>query len=117
MVAEKGASPVIIRWLPLAAAGLFYAVRYDALDATVFVVRFHHRSHADRMQNVDLSAHTVKENHWDGRTAKPTRSVWAGSIWRQKTDVPHYPEKTGGGGGFITYKAMIPQYNIGAFCM
>ncbi len=28
---------------------------------------------------------------------------------------PGIIQKTGGGGGFITYMAMIPQKNIGAF--
>jgi D-alanyl-D-alanine-carboxypeptidase/D-alanyl-D-alanine-endopeptidase len=32
-----------------------------------------------------------------------------------KNGRPGIIQKTGGGGGFITYMAMIPQHNIGAF--
>lgn len=46
---------------------------------------------------------------------EPMRWVWAGSIWRRKMGDRGIIQKTGGGGGFITYMAMIPQQNVGAF--
>ena len=46
--------------------------------------------------------------------AEPMRLVWAGSTWRRRM-ADRELFKTGGGGGFITYMAMIPQQNVGAF--
>lgn len=40
---------------------------------------------------------------------------WAGSTWRRRMADRNYSKKPGGGGGFITYMAMIPQQNVGAF--
>ena len=36
-------------------------------------------------------------------------------IYGPERGCPGIIQKTGGGGGFITYMAMIPQKNIGAF--
>ncbi len=69
------------------------------------------------MQTLDLSAHTKLKKIIGWTYRKADALGLAGSIWRQKTDVPALSRKmSGGGGGFITHMAIYPTIcNIGAF--
>lgn len=76
---------------------------------------FYHRSQqADRMQTLIYQRTQLKKIIGMDVPGKADALGLGWVYMAPKTDVWHY-QKTGGGGGFITYMAMIPQYNIGAF--
>ena len=76
---------------------------------------YHRSSQADRMQTlVYQRSQLTKVIGMD----VPGKADALGLGWvymAPKNGQPGIIQKTGGGGGFITYMAMIPQQNIGAF--
>ncbi len=71
---------------------------------------------ADRMQTLIYQRNQPTRGDWYGR-AGPRRRAGpsAGVYMKPKNGHPGIIQKTGGGGGFITYMAMNPQANVGAF--
>ncbi|EHC82768.1 Penicillin-binding protein AmpH [Salmonella enterica subsp. enterica serovar Montevideo str. S5-403] len=129
MVAEKGASPCNNTLAAIGSGGVYstpgdmmrWMQQYLSSD-------FYHRSHqADRMQTLIYQRTQLKKIigmdvpgkadalglGWVYMAPKGTQIKLA-QYW-PKDGRPGIIQKTGGGGGFITYMAMIPQYNIGAF--
>ncbi|KNC95366.1 D-alanyl-D-alanine-carboxypeptidase/endopeptidase AmpH [Trabulsiella odontotermitis] len=117
MVAEKGASPCnntlaaigsggvystpgdMMRWMQQFLSSDFYA-RTSQADRMQTLI--YQRSQLTRVIGMDV----------------PGKADALGLGWvymAPKNGHPGIIQKTGGGGGFITYMAMIPQHNIGAF--
>lgn len=117
MVAEKGASPCnntlaavgsggvystpgdMMRWMQQFLSSDFYSrnQQSDRMQTLIY-----QRSQLTRVIGMDV----------------PGRADALGLGWvymAPKDGRPGIIQKTGGGGGFITYMAMIPQQNIGAF--
>ena len=117
MVAEKGASPCNNTLAAMGSGGVYstpgdmmrWMQQYLSSD-------FYHRSNqADRMQTlVYKRSQLTRVIGMD----VPGRADALGLGWvymAPKNGRPGIIQKTGGGGGFITYMAMIPQSNVGAF--
>lgn len=117
MVAEKGASPCNNTLAAMGSGGVYstpgdmmrWMQQYLSSD-------FYHRSQqADRMQTLIYQrTQLTKVVGMD----VPGRADALGLGWvymAPKNGRPGIIQKTGGGGGFITYMAMIPQQNVGAF--
>lgn len=117
MVAEKGASPCnntlaavgsggvystpgdMMRWMQQFLSSDFYA-RSNQADRMQTLI--YQRSQLTRVIGMDV----------------PGRADALGLGWvymAPKNGRPGIIQKTGGGGGFITYMAMIPQSNVGVF--
>ncbi|MCU6669078.1 D-alanyl-D-alanine-carboxypeptidase/endopeptidase AmpH [Enterobacteriaceae bacterium H4N4] len=117
MVAEKGASPCnntlaavgsggvystpgdMMRWMQQFLSSDFYS-RSNQADRMQTLI--YQRSQLTRMIGMDV----------------PGRADALGLGWvymAPKNGRPGIMQKTGGGGGFITYMAMIPQSNVGVF--
>jgi len=117
MVAEKGASPCnntlaaigsggvystpddMMRWMQQFLSSDFYT-RNDQADRMQTLI--YQRTQLTRITGMDV----------------PGKADALGMGWvymAPKDGRPGIIQKTGGGGGFITYMAMIPQHNIGAF--
>ncbi|AUU84260.1 D-alanyl-D-alanine-carboxypeptidase/endopeptidase AmpH [Leclercia adecarboxylata] len=117
MVAEKGASPCnntlaavgsggvystpgdMMRWMQQFLSSDFYA-RSNQADRMQTLI--YQRSQLSRVIGMDV----------------PGRADALGLGWvymAPKNGRPGIIQKTGGGGGFITYMAMIPQSNVGVF--
>ena len=117
MVAEKGASPCNNTLAAMGSGGVYstpgnmmrWMQQYLSSD-------FYHRSsQADRMQTL-----VYKRNQLTRVVGMdvPGHADALGLGWvymAPKNGRPGIIQKTGGGGGFITYMAMIPQSNVGAF--
>ncbi len=117
MVAERGASPCNNTLAAIGSGGVYstpgdmmrWMQQYLSSD-------FYQRSNqADRMQTLIYPrAQFTKVIGMD----VPGKADALGLGWvymAPKEGRPGIIQKTGGGGGFITYMAMIPQKNIGAF--
>ena len=117
MVAEKGASPCNNTLAAMGSGGVYstpgdmmrWMQQYLSSD-------FYHRSQqADRMQTLIYQrTQLTKVIGMD----VPGKADALGLGWvymAPKNGRPGIIQKTGGGGGFITYMAMIPQKNVGAF--
>ena len=117
MVAEKGASPCNNTLAAMGSGGVYstpgdmmrWMQQYLSSD-------FYHRSsQADRMQTlVYKRSQLTRVIGMD----VPGRADALGLGWvymAPKDGRPGIIQKTGGGGGFITYMAMNPQANVGAF--
>ncbi|CBG87199.1 D-alanyl-D-alanine-carboxypeptidase/endopeptidase AmpH [Citrobacter rodentium] len=117
MVAEKGASPCNNTLAAIGSGGVYstpgdmmrWMQQYLSSD-------FYHRSNqADRMQTLIYQrAQLTRVTGMD----VPGKADALGLGWvymAPKNGRPGIIQKTGGGGGFITYMAMIPQQNVGAF--
>ena len=111
MVAEKGASPCnntlaaigsggdMMRWMQQFLSSDFYA-RSNQADRMQTLI--YQRAQLRRVIGMDV----------------PGKADALGMGWvymAPKDGRPGIIQKTGGGGGFITYMAMIPQSNVGAF--
>lgn len=117
MVAEKGASPCNNTLAAMGSGGVYstpgdmmrWMQQYLSSD-------FYHRSsQADRMQTLVYQRNQL--TRVVGMDV-PGRADALGLGWvymAPKNGRPGIIQKTGGGGGFITYMAMIPQSNVGAF--
>ncbi|EOL8958044.1 D-alanyl-D-alanine-carboxypeptidase/endopeptidase AmpH [Cronobacter dublinensis] len=117
MVAEKGASPCN-NTLAAVGSGGVYSTPDDMMRwmQQFLASDFHRRSaQADRMQT--LIYQRTQLTRVVGMDV-PGKADALGLGWvymAPKDGRPGIIQKTGGGGGFITYMAMVPQSNIGAF--
>ncbi|ALB61856.1 Penicillin-binding protein AmpH [Cronobacter condimenti 1330] len=117
MIAEKGASPCNNTLAAIGSGGV-YSTPDDMMRwmQQFLASDFHRRSpQADRMQTLIYQrAQLTKVVGMD----VPGKADALGLGWvymAPKEGRPGIIQKTGGGGGFITYMAMVPQSNIGAF--
>lgn len=113
MVAEKGASPC-----NNTLAGGVYSTPGDMMRwmQQYLSSDFYHRSQqADRMQTLIYQRTQLKKIIGMDVPGKADALGLGWVYMAPKDGRPGIIQKTGGGGGFITYMAMIPQYNIGAF--
>ncbi|ELY6343523.1 D-alanyl-D-alanine-carboxypeptidase/endopeptidase AmpH [Cronobacter muytjensii] len=117
MVAEKGASPCNNTLAAIGSGGV-YSTPDDMMRwmQQFLASDFHRRSaQADRMQTLIYQrTQLTKVVGMD----VPGKADALGLGWvymAPKAGRPGIIQKTGGGGGFITYMAMVPQNNIGAF--
>ncbi|ALB71653.1 D-alanyl-D-alanine-carboxypeptidase/endopeptidase AmpH [Cronobacter muytjensii] len=117
MVAEKGASPCNNTLAAIGSGGV-YSTPDDMMRwmQQFLASDFHRRSaQADRMQTLIYQrTQLTKVVGMD----VPGKADALGLGWvymAPKAGRPGIIQKTGGGGGFITYMAMVPQHNIGAF--
>ncbi|EIZ9493752.1 D-alanyl-D-alanine-carboxypeptidase/endopeptidase AmpH [Cronobacter sakazakii] len=117
MIAEKGASPCNNTLAAIGSGGV-YSTPDDMMRwmQQFLASNFHRRSpQADRMQT--LIYQRTQLTRVVGMDV-PGKADALGLGWvymAPKDGRPGIIQKTGGGGGFITYMAMIPQSNIGAF--
>ncbi|MCI0222698.1 D-alanyl-D-alanine-carboxypeptidase/endopeptidase AmpH [Cronobacter sakazakii] len=117
MIAEKGASPCNNTLAAIGSGGI-YSTPDDMMRwmQQFLASDFHRRSsQADRMQT--LIYQRTQLTRVVGMDV-PGKADALGLGWvymAPKDGRPGIIQKTGGGGGFITYMAMIPQSNIGAF--
>ena len=117
MVAEKGASPCGNTLAAIGSGGV-YSTPGDMMRwmqqflSSDFYTR---NQQADRMQTLIYQrSQLTKVIGMD----VPGKADALGMGWvymEPKNGRPGIIQKTGGGGGFITYMAMIPQHNVGAF--
>lgn len=117
MVAEKGASPCNNTLAAIGSGGV-YSTPDDMMRwmqqflSSDFYTR---NTQADRMQTLIYQrSQLTRVTGMD----VPGKADALGMGWvymAPKNGRPGIIQKTGGGGGFITYMAMIPQHNIGAF--
>lgn len=117
MIAEKGASPCD-NTLAAVGSGGVYSTPGDMMR---WMQQFlssdvHHRGRqADRMQTLIYQRsqlHKVIGMDVPGKAD----ALGMGWVWMSpKEGRPGIIQKTGGGGGFITYMAMVPQNNVGVF--
>lgn len=117
MIAEKGASPCD-NTLAAVGSGGVYSTPGDMMRwmQQFLSSDFHHRgSQADRMQTLIYQRsqlHKVIGMDVPGKAD----ALGMGWVWMSpKEGRPGIIQKTGGGGGFITYMAMVPQNNVGVF--
>ena len=117
MVAEKGASPCN-NTLAAVGSGGVYSTPGDMMRwmQQYLSSDFYHRSsQADRMQTLIYKrAQLTRVVGMD----VPGKADALGLGWvymSPKNGRPGIIQKTGGGGGFITYMAMNPEANVGAF--
>ena len=117
MVAEKGASPCNNTLAAIGSGGV-YSTPDDMMRwmQQFLASDFHRRSaQADRMQT--LIYQRTQLTRVVGMDV-PGKADALGLGWvymAPKDGRPGIIQKTGGGGGFITYMTMVPQSNIGAF--
>ncbi|EOC0207119.1 D-alanyl-D-alanine-carboxypeptidase/endopeptidase AmpH [Cronobacter dublinensis] len=117
MVAEKGASPCNNTLAAIGSGGV-YSTPDDMMRwmQQFLASDFHRRSaQADRMQT--LIYQRTQLTRVVGMDV-PGKADALGLGWvymAPKDGRPGIIQKTGGGGGFITYMAMVPRSNIGAF--
>ncbi|WP_370527376.1 D-alanyl-D-alanine-carboxypeptidase/endopeptidase AmpH [Cedecea sp. P7760] len=117
MIAEKGASPCD-NTLAAVGSGGVYSTPGDMMRwmQQFLSSDFHHRGNqADRMQTLIYQRsqlHKVIGMDVPGKAD----ALGMGWVWMSpKEGRPGIIQKTGGGGGFITYMAMVPQNNVGVF--
>lgn len=117
MVAEKGASPCD-NTLAAVGSGGVYSTPDDMMRwMQQFLNSDLHRrsSEADRMQTL---IYQRKQLHKVIGMDVPGKADALGLGWvymAPKNGRPGIVQKTGGGGGFITYIAMVPERNVGVF--
>ncbi|RWR03323.1 beta-lactam-binding protein [[Pantoea] beijingensis] len=117
MVAEKGASPCINTLAAIGSGGVYSTPDDMGRWMQQFLSSdIHHRSaQADRLQTLIYKRSQL--TRLDGMDV-PGKADALGMGWvymAPKEGRPGIIQKTGGGGGFITYIAMVPQYNVGVF--
>lgn len=117
MVAEKGASPCNNTLAAIGSGGV-YSTPGDMMRwmQQFLSSDFYHRNgQADRMQTLIYQRHQL--TRVIGMDV-PGKADALGMGWvylAPKDGRSGIIQKTGGGGGFITYMAMIPQSNVGVF--
>lgn len=117
MVAEKGASPCNNTLAAIGSGGVYSTPEDMMRWMQQFLSSgiYPRTSQADRMQTLIYQRNQL--TRVVGMDV-PGRADALGLGWvymAPKEGRPGIIQKTGGGGGFITYMAMIPQKNIGAF--
>lgn len=117
MVAEKGASPCNNTLAAIGSGGV-YSTPADMMRwmQQFLASDFHERSsQADRMQTL-IYQRSQLERVIGMDVPGKADALGLGWVYMQPKDGrPGIIQKTGGGGGFITYMAMIPQHNVGVF--
>src|SRR5690606_2977916 len=112
MVAEKGASPSVNTLAAIGSGGVYSTPEDPGRWMQQFLNSDIHRrtSQSDRLQTVIYRRdQLVKVDGMD----VPGRADGIGMGWVYMAPRDGHPgiiEKTGGGGGFITYMAMVPQH-------
>lgn len=117
MVAEKGASPCN-NTLAAVGSGGVYSTPGDMMRwmQQYLSSDFYHRSNqADRMQTLIYQRNQLTRVVGMDVPGKADALGLGWVYMSPKNGRPGIIQKTGGGGGFITYMAMIPQENVGAF--
>ncbi len=117
MVAEKGASPCDNTLAAIGSGGV-YSTPGDMMRwmqqflSSDFYTR---NPQADRMQTLIYQRSQLTRVIGMDVPGKADALGMGWVYMAPKNGRPGIIQKTGGGGGFITYMAMIPQHNIGAF--
>jgi len=117
MVAEKGASPCDNTLAAIGSGGV-YSTPGDMMRwmqqflSSDFYTR---NQQADRMQTLIYQRSQLTRVIGMDVPGKATALGMGWVYMAPKNGRPGIIQKTGGGGGFITYMAMIPQHNVGAF--
>lgn len=117
MVAEKGASPCN-NTLAAVGSGGVYSTPGDMMRwmQQFLSSDFYHRNNqADRMQTLIYQRHQLTRVIGMDVPGKADALGMGWVYMAPKDGRPGIIQKTGGGGGFITYMAMIPQSNVGVF--
>lgn len=117
MVAEKGASPCNNTLAAIGSGGV-YSTPGDMMRwmQQFLSSDFYSRSpQADRMQTLIYQRHQLTRVIGMDVPGKADALGMGWVYMGPKEGHPGIIQKTGGGGGFITYMAMIPQHNVGAF--
>ncbi|XTZ37521.1 D-alanyl-D-alanine-carboxypeptidase/endopeptidase AmpH [Salmonella enterica] len=117
MIAEKGASPCN-NTLAAVGSGGVYSTPGDMMRwmqqflSSDFYTR---NSQADRMQTLIYPRHQLTRVIGMDVPGKADALGLGWVYMAPKAGQPGIIQKTGGGGGFITYMAMVPQHNVGVF--
>ena len=117
MVAEKGASPCNNTLAAIGSGGV-YSTPGDMMRwmQQFLSSDFYSRTaQADRMQTLIYQRNQLTRVIGMDVPGKADALGLGWVYMAAKNGHPGIIQKTGGGGGFITYMAMIPQHNIGAF--
>ncbi|WP_039055474.1 D-alanyl-D-alanine-carboxypeptidase/endopeptidase AmpH [Enterobacter sp. Bisph1] len=117
MVAEKGASPCD-NTLAAVGSGGVYSTPGDMMRwmQQFLSSDFHTRdSQADRMQTLIYPRNQLTKVVGMDVPGKADALGLGWVYMAPKEGHPGIIQKTGGGGGFITYMAMVPQHNVGVF--
>ncbi|KAB8312580.1 D-alanyl-D-alanine-carboxypeptidase/endopeptidase AmpH [Erwinia endophytica] len=117
MVAEKGASPCINTLAAIGSGGLYSTPDDMGRWMQQFLSSDVHArsSQADRIQTMIYQRNQLTKISGMDVPGKAS-ALGMGWVYLAPQDGrPGIIQKTGGGGGFITYIAMVPQYSVGAF--
>jgi len=117
MVPEKGASPCVNTLAAIGSGGIYSTPDDIARWMQQFLASdVHQRSpQADRLQTLIYTRNQLTKLEGMDVPGKAD-ALGMGWVYMQPKDGhPGIIQKTGGGGGFITYMAMVPQYNVGVF--
>lgn len=117
MVAEKGASPCNNTLAAIGSGGV-YSTPGDMMRwmQQFLSSDFYHRdTQADRMQTLIYPRERLTKVVGMDVPGKADALGLGWVYMAPKEDHPGIIQKTGGGGGFITYMAMVPQHNVGVF--
>ncbi|MDV5355421.1 D-alanyl-D-alanine-carboxypeptidase/endopeptidase AmpH [Enterobacter asburiae] len=117
MVAEKGASPCNNTLAAIGSGGV-YSTPGDMMRwmQQFLSSDFYHRdTQADRMQTLIYPRERLTKVVGMDVPGKADALGLGWVYMAPKEGHPGIIQKTGGGGGFITYMAMVPQQNIGVF--
>lgn len=117
MVAEKGASPCNVTLAAIGSGGVYSTPEDMGRWMQQFLTSAVHARTAqiDRMQTLIYRRSQLKKV--EGMDV-PGKADALGMGWvylAPRDGRPGIIQKTGGGGGFITYMAMVPQSNVGVF--
>lgn len=117
MVAEKGASPCINTLAAIGSGGIYstpddmgrWMQQFLSSDLSPRTAQ------ADRIQTMIYQRSQLTKVEGMDVPGKAT-ALGMGWVYMAPEDGrPGIIQKTGGGGGFITYMAMVPQYSVGVF--
>lgn len=117
MVAEKGASPCNNTLAAIGSGGV-YSTPGDMMRwmQQFLSSDFYHRdTQADRMQTLIYPRERLTKVVGMDVPGKADALGLGWVYMAPKEGHPGIIQKTGGGGGFITYVAMVPQHNVGVF--
>lgn len=117
MVAEKGASPCNNTLAAIGSGGV-YSTPGDMMRwmQQFLSSDFYHRdTQADRMQTLIYPRERLTKVVGMDVPGKADALGLGWVYMAPKEGHPGIIQKTGGGGGFITYMAMVPQHNVGVF--
>ncbi len=117
MVAEKGASPCNNTLAAIGSGGV-YSTPGDMMRwmQQFLSSDFYHRdAQADRMQTLIYPRERLTKVVGMDVPGKADALGLGWVYMAPKEGHPGIIQKTGGGGGFITYMAMVPQQNVGVF--